>query len=105
MSEPHFTVDELDLIEAVCQSQMQIWIDSGSDPLAESGYGSVDGADTVEDATSMLERIVAKLHGVTQKKSCPDCGEEGESRGHYGCQYPSDDPEIEGLEDPMERER
>ena len=36
---------------------------------------------------------------------CPDCGEEGETRGHYGCQYPSNDQNVEGLEDPMERER
>jgi hypothetical protein len=36
---------------------------------------------------------------------CPDCGEIGERRGHYGCQYPTNDPNIEGLEDPMERER
>jgi hypothetical protein len=36
---------------------------------------------------------------------CPDCGEIGELRGHYGCQYPSNDPNIEGLEDPMQFER
>ena len=36
---------------------------------------------------------------------CPDCGEEGEGRGHYGCQYPTNDPNIEGLEDPMMTER
>ncbi len=36
---------------------------------------------------------------------CPDCGERGWKRGHFGCQYPSDDPNVEGLDDPMERER
>ena len=36
---------------------------------------------------------------------CPDCGDIGENRGHMGCRYPCDDPNIEGLEDPMEYER
>jgi hypothetical protein len=36
---------------------------------------------------------------------CPDCGDIGESRGHMGCRYPCDDPNIEGLEDPMMYER
>lgn len=45
------------------------------------------------------------LVGTDSFDRCPDCGEEGEGRGHYGCQYPSNDPEIEGLDDPMMRER
>ena len=36
---------------------------------------------------------------------CPDCGATNELRGHMGCLSPSDDPNIEGLEDPMEFER
>lgn len=36
---------------------------------------------------------------------CPDCGEPGEVRGHMECRFPTDDPNTEGLEDPMETER
>ena len=46
-----------------------------------------------------------EIDEVENNDRCPDCGEEGEDRGHMGCQYPSNDPNIEGLEDPMMYER
>ena len=33
-----------------------------------------------------------------QAKRCPDCGEFGETRGHMGCQYPSDTHEEDEQE-------
>lgn len=108
MADVNFTSDELDLIEQVVQNQQLIFEDSDQKGKDLSGFDIGGSQISVAQYSRMVSSIVGKLHGVcgtSETERCPDCGEEGEKRGHYGCQYPSDDPNTEGLDDPTMRER
>lgn len=115
------------LIEQLLENQLAIYRDADADYGDQSGYISADRFHTdgpydlgheinQRDLTvrefevwteSIKDRLFHSRRDATPPgpSDCPDCGEIGSGRGHMGCQYPSDDPNIEGLEDPMEFER
>lgn len=115
------------LIEQLLESQIRVFEDADAKYGDPSGYiaadryeysGPLDIGHNVNSreltcrefevwAESIKDRLFHSRRDATPPgpSDCPDCGEIGSGRGHMGCQYPSDDPNIEGLEDPMEFER
>lgn len=104
---PEFSADELDLIEQVLQDKEEAYRDDGLDDDSSTGFVVGDCRLAVGEFKKMVSRICGKIHGIEVIRFCPDCGEEGAPRGHYGCQFPTDieDALDTSLEDPMEVER
>jgi len=89
----NFNAGELDLIEHCVSVALDQWTEE---------------ADEFEHQIKVADNVLRILHGVPRQDishSCPDCGQPGEYRGHMECQYPTDDQNIEPLEDPMMSER
>ena len=103
------------IIEQLLWTQLQVYLDADVENGTLSGFVDGSGKElTCREFEVWTESLQDRMfHADRQHKDatppgpsdCPDCGEIGVGRGHMGCQYPSDDPNIEGLKDPMEYER
>lgn len=71
----------------VCE-RLAIRVDSEQGRLIAQAF--VDGADAALAAEDGRDRPRSLGMPAKKKPRCADCGEEGETIGHMGCQYPQD---------------